>query len=159
MVEGGQHHFKSAISKVEKGMAKPLTDQNAFGTFDTFSWIKGKERMGIIDRKIADKASQPLRSQAPLQGGGDLNQFAALSLRTIFTIDLMIAHDELKGGASHPRNLFSLGIHLHLFFDRFGTGRHHLSASRHVHLHKTEATPSEGKFHVLHRTEVGDVDS
>jgi hypothetical protein len=158
MIKGCDNHLKPSVGKIEKGFPDALTDENTFSAFHTLFRIVGEERMGIIDGKITDKAPQGFGPEVPLQRGGNPDQLAGFPLRTILAIDMMVAHDQLKGCPSHPRYLFRMDVDFHLLTDRFRTGGDHLPAASDFHFDKAQTASSEGKFSALSGAEIGDVD-
>jgi hypothetical protein len=158
MIKGRDNHLKPFIGKIEKGFPEALTDENTFSTFHTLFRIVDEERMGIVDGKITDEASQGFGPEAPLQRGGNPDQLAVFPLRTILAIDVMVAHDQLKGCPSHPRYLFRMDVNFHLLPNRLRAGGDHLSAASDFHFDKAQTASSEGKLSALGGAKVGDVD-
>jgi hypothetical protein len=83
---------------------------------------------------------------------------AGLSLGAILTIDMMVAHDELKGHPPHPLDLFCMGVDFHVLPDGFGAGGYHLPAASDFNLHQAETASPKRKFSPLGGTEMRDID-
>ncbi len=158
MIKGREDHLKPSIGKIEKGFPEALTDENTFPAFHTLFRIISEERMGIVDGKIADKAPQGFGPEAPLKRRGNPDQFTGFPLRTILTVDVMVAHDQLKGCPSHPRYLFRMDVNFHFLPNRLRAGSDHLSAASNFHFDKAQTASSEGKFSAFGGAEIWDVD-
>jgi hypothetical protein len=158
MIKGRDNHLKPFIGKIEKGFPEALTDENTFSAFDTLLGIVGEEGMGIVDGKITDKAPEGFGPEVPLQRGGNPDQLAGFPLRTILAIDMVVAHDQLKGCPSHLRYLFRMDVNFHLLPNRLRAGGDHLSAAPDFHFDKAQTASSEGKFGALGGAKIGDVD-
>jgi hypothetical protein len=124
-------------------------------TQDAAVRIQDDVRVAVVDGGLGGKLPELLRPKRNLEGLGQVLQAARSVANTVLAIQIMMAHQELKGRLSQAIHPFGSGVNTHLRHYGLAAREHREVPS--LHFNETESASAEGFFPLSFRTQVRNV--